>query len=156
MTAQQEKTENQPALAPDGRSLAWRIHPVKRKPMLSAVVTLAILLFSFLVFVSTESTFMTVLSLAILFGSLAKFYWPTSFTLTEKEVIVKTTMQTLRKEWSLYRSYWPDKNGVLLSPFAEKSRLENFRGLYLIFGENKDDVIAFVKERIAAQTGAKT
>lgn len=156
MTAQQEQTENQPALAPEGRSLAWRIHPVKRKPMLSAVVTLAILLFSFLVFVSTESTFMTVLSLAILFGSLAKFYWPTSFTLTEKEIVVKTTMQTLRKEWSLYRSYWPDKNGVLLSPFAEKSRLENFRGLYLIFGENKDDVIAFVKERIAAQTGAKS
>ena len=156
MTAQQEQTENQPALAPEGRSLAWRIHPVKRKPMLSAVVTLAILLFSFLVFVSTESTFMTVLSLAILFGSLAKFYWPTSFTLTEKEIVVKTTMQTMRKEWSLYRSYWPDKNGVLLSPFAVKSRLENFRGLYLIFGENKDDVITFVKERIAAQTGAKS
>ena len=67
MTAQQEQTENQPALAPEGRSLAWRIHPVKRKPMLSAVVTLAILLFSFLVFVSTESTFMTVLTMAILF-----------------------------------------------------------------------------------------
>jgi hypothetical protein len=156
MTARQEHQDRSVAQAtPSGRSLTWQIHPVKRKPLLSVVVTLAVLLFSFLVYASTESTFFTVLSLVVLFASLTKFYWPTSYTLTEKDVIIKTTYQTLHKEWSLYRSSWPDKNGILLSPFVEQSRLENFRGLYILFGNNRDDVIVFVNERIAAQSKGK-
>lgn len=138
-----------------GRTVSWKIHPVKRKPWLSALTTLVVLMFTFMVYVSTQSTFFCILSLIVLFASLAKFYMPTGYTLTEKEVIVKTTTQTLKKEWSLYRSCWPDKNGILLSPFVAQSRLENFRGLYLIFGENREEVIEFVKERIAAQVGAK-
>ncbi|MBK7142607.1 MAG: hypothetical protein IPH75_11055 [bacterium] len=144
------------ATQPEGPSVSWTIHPVKRKPWLSAIVTSVVLLFSFLVFVATESTFFCFLSLVVLFASLAKFYMPTSYTLTEKEVIVKTTTQTLRKEWSLYRSYWPDKNGILLSPFVGQSRLENFRGLYLIFGENREEATAFVKKRIPQSTGEQS
>lgn len=140
---------------PVGRSVSWKIHPVKRKPWVSAMVTLVVLMFSFLVYVSTESAFFCVLSLVVLFASLAKFYMPTSYTLTEKEVIVKTTTQTLKKEWSLYRSYWPDKNGILLSPFVEQSRLENFRGLYLIFGDNREEATSFIKEHIAPRTGGE-
>lgn len=140
---------------PIGRSIAWTVHPVKRKPWVSAIATLVVLLFSFLVYVSTESTFFCVLSLLVLFASLAKFYMPTRYTLTESEIIVKTTMQTLKKEWTLYRSCWPDKNGILLSPFVEQSRLENFRGLYLILGENREEAISFIKERLASTAGGK-
>jgi hypothetical protein len=37
---------------------------------------------------------------------------------------------------------------VLLSPFAEPSRLENFRGLYVMFEGNRDAVTKFVQEHI--------
>ncbi len=157
MLSSSDQTDQTPATAeqPAGRTVAWTIHPVKRKPWVSAMVTLVVLLFSFLVYVSTESTFFCVLSLIVLFASLAKFYMPTSYTLTEREVIVKTTTQTLKKEWSLYRSCWPDKNGILLSPFVEQSRLENFRGLYLIFGDNREEATSFIKEHIAPRTGGE-
>jgi hypothetical protein len=56
--------------------------------------------------------------------------------------------QTLHKDWSIYRSCYPDKNGILLSPFVRPSRLENFRGIYLMFADNGEEVTRFVKAHI--------
>jgi hypothetical protein len=129
-------------------ALEWTSHPVKRRPLLSAVVTLFILLLAILVQTMTSSTLFGVLALVVLMASLTKFYFPTSYQLTDRHVTVKTTLQTLSKDWSIYRSCYPDKNGILLSPFPEPSRLENFRGLYIMFSDNKDEVTAFVKAHI--------
>jgi hypothetical protein len=85
-------------------------------------------------------------------ASLAKFYFPTRYRLDDTGIMVKTMTQTLKKEWTLYRSCYPDKNGILLSPFAEPSRLENFRGLYLMFDNNRDDVTAFCRSHIGKQS----
>lgn len=134
-------------------SLEWRIHPAKRRPFVTVIVTLFILAVSFLVLVITESKLFSFFSLLVLFGSLAKFFFPTAYRLDPRGVTIRTSTQTLVKDWSLYRSCYPDKNGILLSPFPEPSRLENFRGIYLIFGENRDDVVAFVKSRIKPASG---
>ena len=48
----------------------------------------------------------------------------------------------------MFRSFYTDKNGVLLSPFIAPSRLENFRGLYITFDNNRDAVLDFVKEHV--------
>lgn len=132
----------------EGPVVQWHIHPVTRRPWVSTAVTFVILLFAALVFYSTDSKLFTVFSLVVLAASLAKFYFPTTYRLTSNAVQVKTTTQTLTKQWSLFRSYWPDKNGVLLSPFPVASRLENFRGLYLIFGDNRDEVMRFIESKI--------
>jgi len=139
--------------------LAWTCHPMKRKPLAAAIATALIILIGVLVYLSTESRMFTVLALVILLLSLAKFYFPTEYRLSDRRIIVKTTTHTLVKEWPLYRSCWPDKNGILLSPFVEQSRLENFRGLFLLFDNNAEDVTAFVRARIGKPTpttGAET
>lgn len=132
----------------EGEVLQWTCHPVKRKPLVSVVVSLFIVALAVFVYWATMSNWFTVLAVVILLASLGKFYLPTKYRLSDKGITVKSTTQTLRKDWSLYRSCYPDKNGVLLSPFVGPSRLENFRGLYLMVGDNLDEVVAFVKERI--------
>lgn len=129
-------------------SIKWTVHPVKRRPFISIGVTLFIFLIGYVVNYSTQSQWFTVLALVVLFGSLSKFYLPTKYELNEKEVIIKTTTQQLKKEWSLYRSFYPDKNGVLLSPYSEQTRMENFRGIYLMFEKNKDEVLQYIKTHI--------
>jgi len=131
-----------------GDTLEWVSHPVKRRPWVSLAVTLFNCMCGALVHATTGSAAFTGLALVILFASLAKFYFPTRYVLDNEGVTVKTTTQTLKKPWSQYRSSYSDKNGLLLSPFAEPSRLENFRGLYLIFANNKDEVTAFVRARV--------
>ena len=132
----------------EGISIEWSCHPVKRRPLFSAGLTLLVLLVIVMVYNTTQSAFFGLLAFIIMFVSLAKFYFPTYYRLSEKGVTVRTTTQTLTKNWSEYRSFYPDKNGILLSPFAEPSRLENYRGLFIMFNCNKDEVTAFVKTHL--------
>jgi len=135
----------------EGETLSWKCHPVKRKPLVSMAVTVLILIVGVAVLYIMQNGFFAVFSMVVMFAALAKFYWPTSYRLSDRRIMIKTTTQTLYKDWSIFRGCFPDKNGVLLSPFAEPSRLENFRGLYIMFDNNRDEVIAFVKARIGGK-----
>ncbi len=132
----------------DGEVLEWVCHPAKQNKTRTAIVTVFIVLVILGIYFWTFSAFFTILAVIILTGSLAAYYFPTRYTLTENEILIRTTTQRQTKKWSQYRSYYPDKNGVLLSPFVRPSRLENFRGVYVRFSGNKDAVMAFVIRKI--------
>ncbi len=136
--------------------LQWRCHPALKRPWITLSVTLFLLLVSLVVFYLTDSKTFTTLALVIMFASLAKFYFPTSYKLDNKRVTIKTSTQTLHKEWSLFRSFYPDKNGILLSPFTSPTRLENFRGLYIMFNDNRDEVIDFVRMKITPPSNSSS
>ena len=131
-----------------GPVLEWVSHPARRNMKVTISVSLFLAVLIFLVYVLTYSIFFTVLAIIILYASLAAFYFPTRYRLDSEKIAVKTMTQTLHKNWSQYRSYYPDKNGVLLSPFVRPSRLENFRGLYIRFGDNREEVTSFIKKRM--------
>ena len=135
--------------AEDVTILEWTTHPVKRKPWTAVAVTLFILAVSFVVLAATDSKWFGFIALVVLFASVAKFYLPTKFSLMDKGVVIKSTTQTVKKPWSMFRSYYVDKHGVLLSPFTQPSRLENFRGIYLIFSDNREAVMAVVRDHVA-------
>lgn len=143
-----QQPESNLSTVDDGVSMQWSCHPLKRRPLFSTMITLFVLLVIAMVYNTTQSAFFGLLAFIIMFVSLAKFYFPTHYRLSDKGVTVKTTTQTLSKNWPEYRSFYPDKNGILLSPFAEPSKLENFRGLFIMFNNNKDEVTAFVKNHI--------
>ncbi len=148
----EQKLADTEATAEEVIELAWTTHPVKRRPLLSLGVSLFLLLVTWVVYSMTSSEIFAALALIAMFASIAKFYLPTYFKLTSTQVIIKSTTQTIKKEWSMFRSFYPDKNGVLLSPFVEPSRLENFRGLYLIYNNNKQDVLSVLKKHIETET----
>jgi len=129
-------------------SLEWTCHPAKKNKSTTILVTFFLILLVVLVYYTTYSPWFAILAFIILYGSLSPFYFPTRYKLSADDIQVKTTFQTLHKKWSQYRSYYPDKNGVLLSPFLRPTRLENFRGLYIRFWNNKDEVVAYVKAQI--------
>ena len=132
--------------------LEWTTHPVKRRPFISILVTIFVFVVSMIVYYTTMSKMLGVLAMVIMFASLAKFYFPTTYRLTHDRITIKTMSQTLHKDWSTYRSCYPDKNGILLSPFVRPSRLENFRGIYLMFANNRDEVTNFVNAHIGKKT----
>ncbi|HWR81849.1 MAG TPA: hypothetical protein VN285_00950 [Candidatus Deferrimicrobium sp.] len=149
-----ERPDEKPATTESGSAqesgsvLEWTCHPVRRRPLVSALVTLFLILVVVMVYFSVMSMLLSALAAVVMFASLAKFYFPTTYHLTNERVTVKTMTHTLHKDWSVYRSCYPDKNGILLSPFLAPSRLENFRGLYVMFWNNRDEVIRFVRAHI--------
>jgi hypothetical protein len=128
--------------------LKWRSHPFKRKIVTSFLVILCLLAVWISVYLTTFSVLMTVVSVVILLGALSPFFLPTYYELTSDKIKVRFFLNQREKEWSFYRSFYVDKNGVLLSPFAKPSRLENFRGMYIRFDQNKDQVVKFVSSKI--------
>lgn len=85
------------------------------------------------------------LSILFLGFSLLPYYTPTTYRLNEDGIEVKKVFYTIKKSWSNFRSFYPDKNGVLLSPFPIPTRLENFRGIYIRFKGNGEGVLSVVE-----------
>jgi len=132
----------------DGTTLEWSSHPVKRKTVVSILVVLFLLAVWLVVYVTTSSILLTGLAVIIMLASMSSFFLPTRYELDQKKVKIRFFFTNREREWSAFRSFYVDKNGVLLSPFAKPSRLENFRGVYVRFSRNKDQVVDFVRSKI--------
>lgn len=133
---------------PEPSVLRWKSHPFKKKRLVSFSVILCLVVVWVSVYLTTFSILMTVVSIFILLGALAPFFLRTEYELTPDKIRVKFLFSQKEKEWTSYRSFYPDKNGVLLSPFEKPSRLESFRGIYIRFDRNKDQVVKFVSSKI--------
>ena len=145
---EQDQQKEQEVVEEENVLLTWISHPAKARPVVTGLVIIFLTILVALVYSLTASVVFTVIAALILWGSLAQYFLPTKFELTDKGVKIRYTLSGVAKEWKLFRSYYVDKNGVLLSPFVRPSRLENFRGLYVRFAGNKDDVIAVVTRMI--------
>ena len=128
--------------------LSWSTHPAAARPLVTTLVILFLIVLAALVYLLTYSAIFTVIAALILYGSLTQYFTKTIYEFTDTKVRVKYVVNKIEKEWTQYRSYYADKNGVLLSPFPSPSRLENFRGLFIRFAGNKDQVMEIVRRKI--------
>lgn len=135
--------------AGSGEVLSWKCHPSRRNP--TKTLAVLALLVALMMFASwyTTSLFIGIVIMIVMILSLGAYFFPTWYTLDAEGVTVKTLATKFKRPWSMFRSHWVDRNGVLLSPFSHASRLENFRGLFVRYENNRDEVVAFVKRYVA-------
>jgi hypothetical protein len=137
--------------------LEWTIHPLRKDIKKSLFLIILLGLVAILVYFwgaavdKTNAILLTGVSVIILFSSLTKYFFPTHYVLSEEGVEMKTTFGKLTRRWVYFRSFYPDRNGIFLSPFPKKSWLENFRGVYLIFNNNAQEVTKFIRAKINTQ-----
>ena len=82
-----------------------------------------------------------------LFGvTLGNYYLPTRYELDEHAVRVRFMGRLQEIPWGRVRRVDEHKAGVFLSPFPEPSRLDSFRGTFLRFSGNAEEVLTFVRE----------
>lgn len=129
-------------------SLEWSVHPISNNPAKSVFLIIFLILICSLVVVTFASIWLGFLSALLLVGSLRKFFIITHYKLGSENVEVKTPFGRVSKPWNAFKSFYPDNIGVLLSPFPNKSWLENYRGIYLLFNNNSEQVVAFIKQKI--------
>ena len=130
--------------------IKWTIHPVKKNLKLSVLVIIFLVTICISIYISFDSLLLSFLSAVFLFSSLSSFFFPTTYIFHEKGIIVKNAFREFSKEWNSYKRYYIDKNGIFLSPFPHRTRLENFRGLYIKFDNNKEQVISYIKSKIGS------
>lgn len=130
----------------------WSVFPFAEDPRRSAIVVLVIAAVGVLVYMAFRDAFLTVLALAILVVSLHTFFTKTTYRLGEDGVTVRTVGVKSFKSWSAFKRYQADGKGITLSPFAKPSRLDAFRSVRLLFGGNRDEVVAFISKRVGGDT----
>jgi hypothetical protein len=141
---------------PGSELLRWRYHPV-REGGGRLVAVIAFLVGVPLLFGWLYGPFFVILALLILGGSLGTYFLPTNYVFYSGGLETHFIGVTRRFTWDQFRSFYPDRNGVLLSPFPVPSRLENFRGLFVRFNGNSEAVLSIVREHVPPpETTAKT
>jgi hypothetical protein len=126
--------------------LIWKVLPARNRRKL--VIFLAVVLGFLSAVFWTSGLFWTLLAAAILAVSLSSFFTPTIYVMDEEGLTVRKPLYTVSREWEEIRRITVDRNGIFLSPFRKRTRMENFRGVFLIARDNVDEALAFIRERV--------
>jgi len=114
-----------------------------------AIIFWLVLIFTlWMVYWNLESIIFTIFAGLLLLGSLSSFYLPTTYSIDDKGVGSKRILHKRKIEWDRVRSISDEENGVFLSPFPVKSRLENFRGIFLPYRGNRDEILELISEHV--------
>ena len=135
-------------------TLSWTVHPLVENWRKSVLLVLFLALLLLIIYLGFQLIYVAILSAIFLIGSLYKYFLPFHHHFeADKLIITSCCFYRLERSWETFRSFYTDANGVLLSPFARPTRLENFRGVYVRFGKHSpEEVINFITNKIDAES----
>lgn len=128
----------------DQAILTWTVHLARTHPA-KAAVSVALVCAAAALGCIVAGPFVGVIVAAALFASLADFLLPVRYVISREKASVKMIGKSSEIRWLDVKRCYLDESGVKLSPLDRVSRLEAFRGVYLRFGDNKEDVVEAVK-----------
>lgn len=120
-----------------------------RSPVRAVLAVAFVVLMSWTLQTVLHAGYFTVLAVLLVWGQVAGFFLPTRYRMTDEVIEIRGLVARKTKSWSDFRTWYVDREGVLLSPFLERSRLERFRGLSIQFHDNREDVLDFVERAMA-------
>ena len=130
--------ENEPALV-------WKVHLLREEPakaLLIAPIVLGSLLACSLIF---HSLLFPAVVLFLFASSLADYLFPVRYEISEQGASCRTLTGRSFIEWDRVKKYYLDDGGIKLSPLERPGRLEAYRGVYLRFGRNREEVAEAVR-----------
>jgi len=134
----------------DSIILSWTIHLAREHPrkLLILIALLSVSMAAGYWIIGALGPIAVVLAMG---GALAEFLFPVTYELTEQGAVCKTLVKFSEIKWKNVKSCYLDDLGIKLSPLERQSRLEAFRGVYLRFSNNRNEVIEAVKSMRAKQ-----
>ena len=132
-----------------GTSLKWVSHPfLDDGPLKSSLLVVFILGLSIGVYFTFGGFLYAGITFAFLFFSLSRYFLPVQYELTEMEVRISHLGFTRVMLWRNCRNLYTHREGIYLSSFARPSPLDAFRGCFLRFKANREEVIAFARSKM--------
>ena len=129
--------------------LCWEVHPLRQE---KASKSLSLIVIVATVSWSTAYSFghfgYGLLSLCVLVLSMAHYFFPSRYKLDEIGVSRDILGRQTRRVWTEFRRVDTRSNGLFLSPFARPSRLDSFRGFFLPFHAEGDQVVYYVQQHV--------
>ena len=126
--------------------LTWTVH-LAREHRAKLIYSLCMILLASTAGYYTIGTLGAVAAALVMFASISDFLLPVRYTITAKSIKCQMFLKSAEIQWKDVKRCYIDDSGIKLSPLNRRSRLEVFRGVYLRFKDNKDQVIETVQSR---------
>ncbi len=101
--------------------------------------------------VGFEHWFYGLFSLGALTASLSRYFFPTRYVLNSEGIRSEHLGLKQRRFWVEFRRADEQRDGIFLRPSARPGRLDSFRGVFLRFDQNREEVARFVRCHVPIQ-----
>lgn len=128
----------------DREVLSWTVHLAREHPLRTAVSVAFVLSASAGAFFAVGPTAAVIVA-GVVVASLSEFLFPVRYVVTDETASCRMLLNRTEIRWANVKRCYVDNLGVKLSPLDRVSRLEAFRGVYLRFAGNENEVIETVK-----------
>ena len=125
--------------------LRWQVHLAREQPRKLAVVVAAVSASALLAYAWVGNVIFAAAMIVAVLGALSDFLFPVTYTLTLTQASASTPVGKRVIAWKDVRKCYLDDFGVKLSSLKRRSRLEAYRGVYLRFGDNREEVLEAVR-----------
>ncbi len=129
--------------------LTWSVWPARNRPIAAGVLVVAAIVLGILVRQGTHDHVLSVAAPMFVLASVSSFLLPTSYRLFAEGFEVRSLGMVRSRPWTEMRRFEADATGIFLSPFERKNWLDAYRGARLLYGGNRDQVVAFVQAKLA-------
>ena len=133
--------------------LSWRYNPWKEQPVktvLVFVINCAVLLVVYYSYYGDAALRLFLLVTAlVMFGMTLPLLVPITYKLDSKGVTVYFLGVPSFRSWPHYRNIYVHNNGIFLTSMKRPSRLDPFRGHFLLYGYgNREQIVSHAKRFI--------
>lgn len=130
--------------------LEWRVHLLQIAPGRMPLLILAIGVAAVCIWLMFRSWLPSIAAIMLLVGATREYLFPLTYRITSEGVFVQGMLIQSAITWEALRRLLPDANGVILTPLADASRLDAFRGVCVRFAPDgqpgdRDSVMEIVR-----------
>ena len=143
-----------PDIAEQEKLLSWKVGLAGSEGLLKPVVAVALIcgVLALGAYLYGDVVLIAV-SAGIFFLATADYFIPMHFWLTSEAAYRRTIFGTKFIRWANVKHCYLDDKGIKLSPLEKPSRAEALRGLFLYFGDNRDELVEAVRNLSSADRG---
>ncbi len=134
---------NEPATSP----FIWRAHPAAERRGAAFAASLLVLAVAAAVGLGFGPAWAT-LSVVVLVASLSRFFFPSRFSIDADGITARFPLGTKRLRWDEARRFVVDDRGGFLSTRARRSWLDAYRGVHVLFGRSRGQVVDLIRSRL--------
>ena len=141
MNSSEESIKNNDSDIHD-KEIRWIDFPLKQRPITHTILLIIIILFiSIGLSYATESLWWGIIAVTFLTISLGNYFFPTVYTINLDGISYRILFYKRQKQWKNIRNIITVSNGIMFSPFIHKTRLENYRGIFVRANKERRNII---------------
>lgn len=136
-------------MSPD---MQWSAHPARERPR-DLVLFVSVLLLSMGATLSAfQSLFLALLAATILLAAVSPFLFPTHYVLNDRGIREERLGRTRARTWQELKRVHIGRQAALLSPFAQATWMDRYRGIVIFFGgADREALVARLQNGVGKQ-----